>query len=197
MHYVRVCWIWSTCNWGKRVAAWKHPGMAAVGREPCTGQESQVAKSGELYTACNYCVLGKLALALYAVLGIFLTERQLRPPFGSLQGFSLKLRVNIDVLTWCAWHLVGRCTLYETLAKENLRKRWSVLEIPFVCCQKAYSDAAAVTRRYHCGIWAALKLCWGFFPMVLPGIYDLSIWVLPRHYVTCMQHPVLCQPANN
>lgn len=71
MHYVRVCWIWRTCNGGKRVAARKHPGMAAVDREPGIGQENQVAKSGEL---CIYCVLGKLALDLYAALDIFPTN---------------------------------------------------------------------------------------------------------------------------
>lgn len=53
--------------------------MAAVGRESCIGQQSQVPKS-ELYRACIYCVLGKLALDLYAVLGIFPTDRQLSPP---------------------------------------------------------------------------------------------------------------------
>lgn len=163
MHYVRVCWIWRTCNWGKHVAAWKHPEMAAVGREPCIAQESQVAKSGEVYIACVYCVLGKLALDLHAVLDIFPTDKWLRLPFGSLQGFSLKWWVNTDDLTWCVQHLVGRCTLYETLAKENFRKRWSVLEVPFMHCQKASSDAAAVTRGCHRGRWAAVKLCWGFF----------------------------------
>lgn len=72
--------------------------MAAVGKGPCIGQESQVAKSGELQTECIYCVLGKLALDLYAVLGAFPTDRWLRLPFGSLQGFSLKLWVSIDDL---------------------------------------------------------------------------------------------------
>lgn len=164
--------------------------MAAVGREPCIGQQSQVPKS-ELYRACIYCVLGKLALDLYAVLGIFPTDRQLSPPLVHCK-VSVWSWVNIDVLTW---HLVGRCTLYETLAKASFRKRWSVLEVPFMGCQKAFSGAAAVTRGYHHGRWAALKLCWGFF---FPGsclafMTSVSIWVLPRHLVTCLQHPVPCQ----
>lgn len=46
--------------------------MAAEGKEPWIGHESQAAKSGELLTACVYCVFGKLALDLYAVLDISL-----------------------------------------------------------------------------------------------------------------------------
>lgn len=153
-----------------RVAAWKDPGMAAVGREPCIGQQSQVPKS-ELYRACIYCVLGKLALDLYAVLGIFPTDRQLSPPLVHCK-VSVWSWVNIDVLTWCAWHLVGRCTLYETLAKASFGRGGHCWKSLLWAAKKLFQ----VLQQWQEGTIMADGQHWNsaevFFPRVLPGIYD-------------------------
>lgn len=143
-------------------------------------------RRGELYTTCIYFVRGKPIFDLRDMMDTFPTNWGFRLPLFSLQGFSLKLRVNIDDLTCCALHLVGRCTVHEALAR-GIWKRWSALEVHVTSCQETHSETGW-NRLFH-GLeqWQESTIvvvgqqCNCFYSRVLPGIDYLSIWVLPKH----------------